>query len=216
MKTFKKLMATFFVLTLVLGATMTTFAAEESVTEMGTKNIDINMEYSRTEAEEAGKDDTKENLYNIKIEYDALNFSYVADSIKWDPATSDYKVTLKEDTNTAKGIKVTNQSNRIVKMTPSLNDSGITKKEGVLYSITLLRNGNPLWGMNEMSSAHMTADSLDIPSTLPSGEADELTVKATGVGFTSDVENFNEKFAAVSLSFEDAMDLDENDYEDPF
>lgn len=223
MKKFKKLMATLLAATLVLGSTMTAFAAEKNKENLDTESIDVNMKYSRTEAEEAGKDETKENVYNIKIEYDTLDFSYVADSITWDADDTKYKVTLKTDTNTPKGIKVINQSNRIIEMTPSLNDTGINKKKGVSYSIVLLRGENPLWGMNELSTAHIVAgDSLDIPSTLlfgSSGNTDTLTVKATNVGFTSDVQNFDEKFAAVSLEFKDvtdAMDLDENEFEDPF
>lgn len=217
MKKLKTLMATLLALTLVLGFSMTSFAAEENVTEMGTKNIDINVGYSRTQAAEDGKDDTEKDIYDIKIEYDALDFSYEADNIKWNPDKNDYEVTLKADTNTPKGIKVTNQSNKAVKMTPSLDNSDIAKQEGVSCAISLLRGSTPLWGITNMDPAREVTDSYDIPITLDAGGGtDALEVKVTNVDFTSDIQNFNSKFAAVSLSFTDAMDIDEGEFEDPF
>ena len=142
MKTFKKLMATLFVLTLVLGSTMTTFAAEESVNEMGTKNIDINVGY--TAPTDPENNDAIDGVYNILIEYENLDFQYTTESIKWDAENSKYIVTTTPDPNPSRGIKITNKStgNKTISVTPTFTNG--TPKGGVDYEIELKRGADVL------------------------------------------------------------------------
>lgn len=124
MKKIKKVMATLLAAALVLGSTMTAFAAEK--TNLDTENITVNLSYSRDDADGSGTggegDDSKRDIINIDLEYDNLNFEYKATSIEWDPDIKDYRITL-NGTSFEKGIKVTNNSNVKIGVTPGINNN---------------------------------------------------------------------------------------------
>lgn len=131
-KNFRSLIATMMVLSLVLSCSaVTAFAETKSKTGTEAETFPVTLSYTRSTAENPdpenpdnpGGDDTKVDVINIEIAFDNLEFAYEADSIKWDPNSMMYVVTLK-NTKIEKGIKVTNKSNVEIGVTPSFNNEG--------------------------------------------------------------------------------------------
>lgn len=127
-KNFRSLIAIMMVLSLVLSCSaVTAFAETKSKTDTEAETFPVTLSYTRSTAENPDPDnpgdDTKVDVINIEIAFDNLEFAYEADSIKWDPDSMMYVVTLK-NTNIEKGIKVTNKSNVEIGVTPSFNNEG--------------------------------------------------------------------------------------------
>lgn len=211
MKKIKKVMATLLAATLVLGSTMTAFAAEktETMTELGTtKSVPIRIGYSApTDAENndivAGIGG--ENAYNIEISYDNLDFEYKTTSIKWISAKNEYVVTTEADPNPSRAIQVNNKStSKEISVTPSFISNN--PKEGVTYEIELKNSDQNNTVISTVSNTGVTnSSSSDFLGGAWGKNTANYTVNVKTMKFAPEVESFAKaQFAAVSLTFADA------------
>lgn len=204
MKRIKKLMATIMALTLVFGCcNMTAFAAEENVTGMGTKSIDINVGY--TAPTDPADNDAIDGVYNIQIEYDNLDFQYTTESIKWDAENSKYIVTTNPDPNPSRGIRITNKStaDKEISVTPSLVSA--TPKAGVNYEMQLKRGDDVITTLSNSGIEDSGQNKTAYMGGAWGQQEDQLTVNITKMEFGPKVQSFESTtFATISLTFADA------------
>lgn len=217
MKRFKKVMAVLLVAIMVLGSTMTAFAAEktESQKNLETKPLPVFLSYSRDDAGGSGTggdegDDSKRDIIDIALQYDNLNFDYKAASIVWNVSTKQYDVTL-ENTSLTKAIKVTNNSNVQIGVTPGINNEGATgvpagfnfdfKRNGVVKSIAAVDNRANTSAMQVVPKDGAEEKVLGITND---DNVDEFTASCD-VGenvIDSDFEAFEpEKITTITLAF---------------
>lgn len=232
MKKIKKVMATLLAAALVLGSTMTAFAAEttESQSDLKTKPLPVYLSYSRDDAGGSGTggdegDDSKRDIINIELAYDNLNFEYKADSIVWDPVAKDYIVTLNA-TSFEKGIKITNNSNIKIGVTPGIDNTGA---EGIPvgYRFDFTRVGETdqaivsadnLYGASNMQVSKL-GDYEKVLGMTNTNNVDTLKARLgmrehTGGNnglIDSSVESFSQKVTTITLAFRAASTNVSND-----
>jgi len=199
-------MVTVMALTLIFSGTTTAFAVEKEKTDLTPENIDVRINYKKGE-NILGGDDTKDDIYNILIAYDNLDYSYEAAAITWDTTNLEYNITTTSKDGTTRNIEVTNRSNTAVKMTPTLVDPN-SKPDGVEYNVSLNREDATLWTSSNSSTATQVADgSKKLEWGKDSDNVDNLTVSVPAIGISSDAIDktlSNVVVATVSLSFENA------------
>lgn len=205
-KILNSVMVTVIALILVFGSAMTVFAVEKEKTDLSPENMDVTISYEKGE-DIGDKDDTQNNIYNILIAYDNLDFSYEAAAISWDTTNLVYNVTTTSKDGTTRSIEVTNRSNTAVKMTPTLVDPS-SKPEGVEYNVSLNRGASTLWTSSNSSVATQVTDgSKKLEWGKDSNNVDNLTVSIPAISLTAesiDKTLSNVVVATVSLKFEDA------------
>ena len=115
----KKILATILALTMIVGMSITAFAA--NFTEMGaTQNIEVKATYEKTV-------DTTNTaaVYSVNITWTEISFKFTeAANVKtWDPATLDYVVSQTNSNGVWSGetatISIENRSNAAVTVTPT-------------------------------------------------------------------------------------------------
>ena len=221
MKKIRTSIAMLLALVLTFSLSVTAFAAEETgttdtVTGDDQKLLPVYMNYSR---DSATTDDTNTAIYNIEIAYDSLEFSFEADTIKWDDDKLDYEVTLKDySAQAAKGVRITNKSNADVLVEPYILlplDGTNPKDDGIKFTADLIRGKNELL-MTYDSEVGYSQIPLNVPDDyedclLSAGSEDNsvnLTVKMANVEIPS-TENINNRYImTLQLDFT-GMGLDD-------
>lgn len=225
-KKIKTFLAALLAVTMVLGTTMTAFAAEtvketvETVPGDATP-IDVTISYEKGNnitnpnpddpKDPGNKDDTQLDIYNIQIAYDNLDFSYEAASIKWNVTDLEYKITTNVKGSDTRNIIVTNRSNRAVIMTPKLVDP-IEKPKEVEYVVSLTGGGDTSWTSSNAAAANGTGSKrLEWGKEANDNgtNKDTLTVSVPAIKLTSkEVTRTidNEVATKVSLGFAKATD----------
>lgn len=218
MRKFKKLMTALLVAILVVGSSLTIFAADATETQnnLDQKTFPVNLSYSRDDAGGSGTggeegDDSKRDIINIGLEYDDLNFEYKADSIVWNPDIKDYEITI-NDTSFEKGIKVTNNSNIEIGVTPGIDNTN-AKGVPIGFAFDFTRVGDNqkiasadnLYGTGNLNVSALgnyekvlgiTNDNVD---TLKASM--NLRSHTGGNLIDSDVESFEQKITTITLAF---------------
>lgn len=113
----KKILATILALTMIVGMSLTAFAATVTFTgDTGTQSVPVSAAYSKNDTTNRDK-----IVYSVDVTWGDMNFAYQADGVRyiWNPETLDY--TAVDTTNgtssgdgwdkTSATITVTNRSN---------------------------------------------------------------------------------------------------------
>ncbi len=139
----KKILATVLALTMIVGMSITAFAAPQTqnfnTVENATQTIDVNATFDTQ--------DTTENttpVYSVNITWDAISFEYTAASAVygWNPETLAYDKSVGENAGSWAGadatISLENRSNAAVTVTPSWTpEADITVSPVISQAVTL-------------------------------------------------------------------------------